>query len=142
MLAQIIKKQPRTELPSLFDGLFNELNNNSIFFDDFNIQRNGFNLLERDDSYVYEFSIPGLKKDKLNIFIDGEVLDISYEDFQEEDEKILYQGFQRKSNFNKRIQLRKNINKKEAKTEYIDGILRVSFSKERNEEHRIPLKLE
>ena len=114
----------------------------SRFFDDFFINdypaENGnkfrlpaVNIKEDENAYGIEVSAPGLKKDQFNINIDEDVMTISYEVVESEEEKA--DNYTRKeftqSSFMRRFTLPESVDTSKVDAKYTDGILHITLPK-------------
>jgi len=88
-------------------------------------------IKENDDAYVVQAELPGVKKDDINVEIDGSLVTIQAEVQQEdstENERMLrrerYVG-----SVARRFELPVEINAEEAKADYTDGVLVLNLPK-------------
>lgn len=121
--------------PSTFSGMLdNMLNSNwDNFFSDDNWSKitAPVNIRETDTEYQLDVIAPGLKKEDFNISVDKDVLSISFEQKQEEEEKtdkIIRNEYQYRS-FKRNFTLSDKINASDIKATYTDGVLHVSLPK-------------
>jgi len=110
----------------------------SSFFDDefdfpvFSSTRNtstGLNIYETDESVVAEMALPGVNEDKVDISIDGRVVNISahIEEKKEEKDKKKYYLSSMSSKFNYSFRLPDSVIGDEPKAELADGVLKLLF---------------
>lgn len=94
------------------------------------------NIIEEEDKYSIELSAPGFKKDDIKIEIDNDVLRISsdVEDENEEEKNGYYRREFYKSSFERNFALPKNINKNKISASMEDGILNIDIPKEKEKE--------
>ncbi|HLP74757.1 MAG TPA: Hsp20/alpha crystallin family protein [Bacteroidales bacterium] len=115
----------RPFFPSLFDD---------DFFSSFNTPRSNMpavNIREDDRNYFLELAVPGMEKKDFKIDIDEDVLTISSEKQNENEENR--EGYTRKefsySSFVRSFYIPENVNKDSINASYKEGILTVSFPK-------------
>lgn len=121
----------RNGLPSMFDDFFND-----SFGENFGLTNQGktipaVNVKEDKDNFSVELAAPGMKKDDFDINLEHNVLTISSEKKDENEEKkdnytrreFSYQSFSRSFTLPESV----NIDKIEAK--YEDGVLRLNLPK-------------
>jgi len=89
------------------------------------------NVLETDNDYLIELSAPGFKKDDIKIKIENDILKISsnVENNNEEEKDGYYRREFYKSSFERNFSLPKGINKNEISASMEDGILNVTVPK-------------
>lgn len=114
-------------------GLFNESNAGKA------------NIIDNENEYVIQLSVPGFKKDDINVELNDEVLTISskVEKENEENEKNYYRKEFIKSSFERSFVVPDNvkIDKIDAKME--DGVLNVLVPKKKEEkkESKVSIKI-
>jgi HSP20 family protein len=88
---------------------------------------------EKDDSYIVKADIPGVKKEDINVRIDGNVVQIDAETRQEKESrenggKVLrserYYG-----NISRTFSLAQDVDDQKAKARYTDGVLNLELPK-------------
>ena len=135
---------------SNFPDLFNEFFNREFLnWGDTNFSNTGttlpaVNIKERADDYEVEMAAPGMKKEDFKVELDGNLLTISSESQQEEenmDEKFTrrefsYQSFQRSFALPKDVVDAENINAR-----YENGVLRLSIPKKEEARPKPPRKI-
>src|SRR5690606_22513841 len=135
---------------SNFPDLFNEFFNREFLnWGDTNFSNTGttlpaVNIKERADEYEVEMAAPGMKKEDFKVELDGNLLTISSESQQEEenmDEKFTrrefsYQSFQRSFALPKDVVDAENINAR-----YENGVLRLSIPKKEEARPKPPRKI-
>jgi HSP20 family protein len=93
------------------------------------------NIIENDDDFLIELSVPGLKKDDFNIKLDNQLLTISREIEEKKEEKN--DKYTRREfvygNFSRSFTLPKSINFDDISADYDEGILKVSLPKKEEE---------
>ena len=122
-----------------------------FFNDDFdqNVIRNfnkgislpAVNVLDKDDEFIVEMAIPGMKKTDFNINVEDQVLTISAEtenESSEENENYTRREFGY-SSFKRTFSLPKTVDSDKISATYKDGILRVDLPK-LDEARKKPLK--
>lgn len=132
---------------SNFPDLFNEFFNREFLnWGDSNFSNTGttlpaVNIKERADDYEVEMAAPGMKKEDFKVELDGNLLTISSESQQEEenmDEKFTrrefsYQSFQRSFALPKDVVDAENINAR-----YENGVLRLLIPKKEEARQKPP----
>ena len=87
------------------------------------------NIIEEESSFVLEVAAPGLKKDDFNISLDNQILTISSEVKEKDDEKE--KNYSRKEfnygNFSRSFTLPKNIKHDAITAEYNQGVLSITL---------------
>lgn len=127
MLPMITKRSFRPFfMPSLFeDEMFPSLSGSS------NITRPAVNIREDDKKYSLELAVPGIDKKDLKIEVNEDILTISMEQKQENEEEI--SGYKRReysySSFCRSFYLPEDSNRDKIEASYKDGILTVDLHK-------------
>lgn len=117
------------KVPVLFDEFFkpwNEwFNGNELFPATINIP--AVNVTENEKSYDVSLAAPGMKKEDFHIDIDGNLLTVSSEREQNEEEKN--KKFSRKeysyASFSRSFTLPDEVNREKIEANYTDGILHI-----------------
>ena len=117
------------------------------------VSSNGGNLLssdwpsldvsETDNEIQIKMDTPGLKAEELNIEITGDVLRISgeHEETQEESDRKYHRIERRSGSFERAIRLPCMVNEQQIDAECKDGVLTITLAKtEEAKPHRIPVK--
>lgn len=130
-------KLPATSFGGLVDKFFQD--NLSRFFDDdfwgFNgLDRNAnvpVNVRQTDKSYELELVAPGLKKEDFKINVNGDMLTVSLERQEENNQQDPNEGWLRKEyrmrSFSRSFNLGDTIDVGKITAEYSDGILQLSL---------------
>ncbi len=120
----------RSSLPSLLDDFFNT----EKFFDTDFFKREwvpAVNIAENDNQYEVELSVPGMKKEDIQVHLDGGVLTVSGENKSEKEDKN--KKFTRReftySSFSRSFTLPDNADENSINAKYEDGILKLSIGK-------------
>ncbi|MCS7183988.1 MAG: Hsp20/alpha crystallin family protein [Patescibacteria group bacterium] len=99
-------------------------------------------IYEKDNKLYVEVGLPGLSKDDVKIRIKDDLLTIegTKEEKKEEKDENYYRREIKRGSFKRVIRLPYQINEKEAKAEFSNGILKISFPKaEENEGKEIKI---
>ncbi|MGB5820832.1 MAG: Hsp20/alpha crystallin family protein [Saonia sp.] len=118
--------------PSWIDEMFNR-DLPSVFTSNFNtgITIPKVNIRETSDAYFVEMAVPGLKKSDFHIDLDNQVLSISTE--TEESNENQEDNFTRRefgySSFKRSFSLPETVNEDNIKAEYTDGVLNIHLPK-------------
>jgi len=127
-------------MPSLFDDFFKPWNE---WFDNSGFSGRAMNvpavnISEQKDNYLVSLAVPGVKKEDLKIDVDGNMLTISSEKEESNEEKD--KKFTRReysySSFSRSFTLPEEINKEKIDARYEDGVLKISLP--RKEEAKKP----
>lgn len=117
-------------VPVFWDDFFND-----NFFSSGNGYRGGrtpsVNIVEDNDAYHIEIAVPGLSKKDIRIDLDNDLLTISYERKESNDENsrnYLKREFSY-SSFSRSFQLPDTIDSDKIKANHTDGILSISLPK-------------
>jgi len=127
-------------IPSLFDDFFkpwNEWFDNSGFSGRV-MKVPAVNISEQKDNYLVSLAVPGVKKEDLKIDVDGNMLTISSEreeSNEEKDKKFTRREYSYYS-FSRSFTLPEEINKEKIDARYEDGVLKISLP--RKEEAKKP----
>lgn len=107
------------DLPSVFNSNFNR-----------GITLPKVNIRETNDSYFVDMAVPGMKKENFQIDLDNQVLGISadFNENEENQEEHLRREFGY-SSFKRSFSLPETINEDKIKAEYRDGILSIHLPK-------------
>ncbi len=133
---------PATTVSNWMDQIFQD-NLNRFFNDDFwgfsglNHQVNvPVNLRETDKSYEMSLIAPGLRKDDLKLNVTDELLTISYEQKDEQNEENKAEGWLRKEyrmqSFSRNFRLDDSVDVNKISASYDNGILHLSLPKKEN----------
>ncbi len=119
---------PRYSFPSVGEELLQELSDEGA---------GGLSLAEDKKNVFIEAALPGLRSADIDVTLDNGILHIRGErkiEEQEEDKKIYRQA---SSSFSYRVALPPNIDAKiDPKTNYRDGILKLTFNKTKSAQGR------
>lgn len=133
MLPSITRKSFRPFFPSLFDDDFFTVNTsrpNSL---------PAVNIREDEKNYFLELAVPGMDKKDLKIDINEDVLTISSEIKNENEESN--DGYTRKefsySSFVRSFYIPENVNRDQIQANYKEGILTVSFPKQEEDRKKL-----
>jgi len=103
------------------------------------------NILNKDNEYVVQMSVPGFKKDDININVENDVLTISseFENSNEEQNDNFYRKEFVKSSFSRSFQIPEDVEAEKIDAKMEDGILDVSFPKMelKKKENKISIKI-
>ena len=130
---------PATTFSGLVDKIFQN-SVNRLFDDDFwgvgNVSQNvsiPVNVKETDKSYEMELVAPGLKKEDLKINVQGDMLSVSFEHQEEQNQQNKDEGWLRKEyqkrSFTRTFNLDEAIDANKINAKYSDGILHLSLPK-------------
>ena len=130
MRFNVIERNPECYISSVRDNLENLLNavidrSENSFFQPLSEVR------ENEIEYMVNVQLPGVKKENINIEIEDNMLLISAENKMEErkeDETLHYSNIAYGS-FQKNIEFEKDIDVKNSKCEYKDGVLKITLKK-------------
>lgn len=142
-MTSIMKKGNGNAPAASFSGLVDQIfqNNLSRFFDDDNWGFSGINrrtnvpvnIRETDKSYEMELVAPGLKKEDFRININGDMLTVSFEHKEEQNEQDKNGGWIRKEyraqSFTRSFNLGDTVDPNNISATYSDGILHLSLPK-------------
>lgn len=141
-MANILKKE-NSRQPANFGSVVDQLfqNNLSRFFDDSfwgfsgetDRSRVPLNLRETQNSYEMELVAPGLRKEDFQLNISGDMLTISFEEKNENQETNSAEGWlrqeYRKRSFSRSFHMNEAIDSNGIKAHYENGILHVTLPK-------------
>jgi HSP20 family protein len=133
-------------LPTISKRSFRPFYMPSFFDDDFFPVMNSrtssmpaVNIREDDKEFVLDLAIPGIDKKDLKIDINEDLLTISSETKDENEESK--DGYKRKefsySSFCRSFQIPENVNKESIEANYKDGVLNVTLPKKEEEKHKV-----
>jgi HSP20 family protein len=124
----------RSSLPSLLDDFFNT----EKFFDTDFFKREwvpAVNIAEKDNQYEVELSVPGMKKEDIQVHLEGGVLTVSGESKSEKEDKE--KKFTRRefsySSFSRSFTLPENADENSINAKYENGILKLTIGKKTKE---------
>jgi HSP20 family protein len=94
-------------------------------------RRFSVDISEKDDSFIVEAELPGINEDDLEVKLDRDILTISAEkeEENEEEDKNYYRREIRSGRFERRFRLPDNIDKESIKADLKDGILKIDLPK-------------
>ncbi len=122
--------------PYLWSGLFDD-----DFMPMFSQRTNSVavNIREDDKQFIIDLAVPGIDKKDLKIEINEDIITVSSEKKEENEESN--DGFKRKefsySSFARSFYLPENVNKDKIQANYKDGVLSVALPKEVEEKSKI-----
>ena len=130
MRFNVIERNPECYISSVRDHLENLLNavidrSENSFFQPMS------EVKENENEYMVKVQLPGIQKENINIEIENNLLSISAENKMEErkeDETLHYSNIAYGS-FQKNIEFEKEIDVKNSKCEYKDGVLKITLRK-------------
>ena len=96
-----------------------------------NSRRFSVDISEKNDKFLVEAELPGIKEDDLEVKLDRDVLTISAErnEEKEKEDKNYYRREIRSGRFERRFRLPDNIDKEEIKADLKNGILKIDLPK-------------
>jgi len=130
---------PATTFSGLVDKIFQN-NVNRLFDDDFwgftDVSRNisvPVNIRETDKSYELEVVAPGLRKEDFKINVNNNMLTVSFEHREEQNQQNKEEGWLHKEyhrrSFTRSFNLDDNIDANKISAQYSEGILHLSLQK-------------
>jgi HSP20 family protein len=147
IMSSIMRKENgnRRVAPSSFSGLVDQLFEKNVnrFFDDsfwgFNGNRSlsagqiPVNIRETDQSYEMELVAPGLKKEDFKINVSGDMLTVSFEHKEEQNQENKPEGWLRREfrmqSFSRSFDLDDTVDMNKITATYHDGMLHLSLPK-------------
>jgi HSP20 family protein len=118
-------------MPSVFDDFFKPWNDwfdNSMQFNRM-LTVPAVNITENKDSFQLSMAVPGMKKEDLNIDIEGNLLTISAEKEEKAEDKKLNREEYNYSCFSRTFTLPEDVKKDKIDAEYKDGVLKMVLPK-------------
>ena len=98
------------------------------------------NVAETDEGFEVHVAAPGMPKDSFNVDVEDNVLTISAESKQENDDNDEDSGYHRRefsySSFQRRFSLPDNVDDEQIQASYEDGILKIKLPKVEVEEEQ------
>jgi HSP20 family protein len=136
MASGLIPWRPFAEFEDLrrrVDRIFEEMGNGSQH--DWNL---AIDMIERDDHYVLRASVPGLKLDEVKIEVEDDVLTVSaeHEESEEEKKESYVRRERRYGAFTRSITLPKGVTADQVEATCEDGMLEVTFPQPKEEERK------
>jgi HSP20 family protein len=97
-----------------------------------------FDLYEKDNNYVIKAELPGVKKDDLNISVEGNVVNLSGKKSSEHEEEggDYYMKESSYGSFSRSIRMPGEVDDEKAEAEFKDGILTLTLPKKEEEKGR------
>jgi len=103
------------------------------------------NILNKDNKYIVQMSVPGFKKDDIDINVEDDVLTISseFENSNEENNDNFYRKEFVKSSFTRSFYIPDDVDSEKIDAFMEDGILNVSFTKMelKKKDNKISIKI-
>ena len=124
-MTSLILRNP--EMEDFFDRFFNSYPQTSQKED----LRMPLELVEREDNFILKASLPGMKKDDINIEVSEDEVSISAEyktDYQE-DKDLIHRSEFIEGKISRTLPLPQKINHQKVKADYKDGILTLILPK-------------
>jgi HSP20 family protein len=81
---------------------------------------------ETDDAYVFEFELPGVKRDDINIEVGAQELRINGEIHEKQRTGVLRHSTRRSGNFDYRVALPSGVDPERVEAHFNDGVLNVT----------------
>tara|TARA_R110000850_G_scaffold150497_1_gene273222 strand:- start:130657 stop:131091 length:435 start_codon:yes stop_codon:yes gene_type:complete len=138
----LIKRNQDAWLPSIFEDLFNDSRLADV--SNFGSTLPAVNIKETADDFKVEVAVPGKKKDDFNIELDQNVLTISSETKNENEEKSEDGKFTRKefnyTSFKRAFTLPDSVEQDKIKAVYKEGVLSITVPK-REESKQKPKRM-
>ncbi len=127
---------------SILNEMMEDFDRNFFRPSDTYMARPAVNVVEKEDGFVLELAAPGLKKENFRIKLDNQMLTISAEISNEQDEKK--ERYTRREfwfgSFERSFSLPKTINLDQIRADYSDGVLRIALPKK--EEAKVAINRE
>jgi HSP20 family protein len=130
----------RQEIDRLFEDPFSLLTDNTSFFQDWSPS---VDIYEDKDKYVVKAELPGMRRDDIEVSMNGDTLTISGERKQEEEKKEgqNYRSERFFGRFQRSITLPAEVQANKIDASYKDGILTITLPKsEAAKPKQIPVK--
>lgn len=127
---------------SILNELMEDFDRNFFRSSENYLARPAVNVIEKEDGFVLELAAPGLKKEDFRIKLDNQMLTISAEvnnDQEQKNERYTRREFWFGS-FERSFTLPKTINLDQIRADYNNGILRISLPKK--EEAKVAINRE
>jgi len=136
MVTGLTRWRPFAELEDLrgrIDRMFAEMDNGEA-----RKWRMALDVVERDDKYVLRADVPGIKPDEVRIEVEGDVLTVSAEHEESEEEKKdnFLRRERRYGSFSRSVTLPKGVTADQVDATVKDGVVEVSFPKPGKEERK------
>jgi HSP20 family protein len=136
MATGLTRWRPFAELEDLrgrIDRMFAEMDNGEA-----RKWRMALDVVERDDKYVLRADVPGIKPDEVRIEVEGDVLTVSAEHEESEEEKKdnFLRRERRYGSFSRSVTLPKGVTADQVDATVKDGVVEVSFPKPGKEERK------
>lgn len=98
----------------------------------------GIDVIERDDKYVIRADVPGMKPDEVKVEVEDNVLTVSgeHQESEEEKEGRFVRRERRYGSFSRSIALPKGVTADQVEATQHDGVIEVSFPKPQKEERK------
>lgn len=126
----VVRKNNQDLFTDLFENFFsNDFSGRLDHHSNFGLPKS--NIIEKEDAFKIEMSVPGYEKSDFQITLDNQLLSIEVNkeiSKVEENEKVLFNEFVT-SNFRRSFKVTKNVNLDEIKAEYENGILKIQIPK-------------
>ncbi len=134
------QRKNHRQVPATFNGLLDNFLTNDwgkFFHDDSNWANitAPVNIKETEATYEMELVAPGLKKEDFNINVEKDVLTVSFEQSEENNEstdKYIRREYNSRS-FKRNFTLSNKINVDDISAKYEDGVLRINLPKAEKE---------
>lgn len=136
MATGLTRWRPFAELEDLrgrIDRMFSEMENGEA-----RKWRMALDVVERDDRYVLRADVPGIKSDEVEIEVEGDVLTVSAEHEESEEEKKdnFLRRERRYGSFARSVTLPKGVTAEQVEATVKDGVVEVSFPKPGKQERK------
>jgi HSP20 family protein len=130
---KLIRFNNQPTFSDLLDNFFENDPNNFFSKNNFNVPAT--NIVENENYFELELAVPGMKKEDFNIDVENNMLTISSEKQEENEEKG--KNYTRKEfvygSFSRSFVLPKSVDSEKIKAEYKDGVLSLNLPKKAEE---------
>ncbi|MDX2001187.1 MAG: Hsp20/alpha crystallin family protein [Chitinophagales bacterium] len=121
----------KNNVPGFFNDNWSNFFNDDFFKSDFRASQPAVNIREGEEGYALEIAAPGLKKEDFNINLDKNILTISVQKENEQNDE--QNGYTRRefyySSFTRSFTLPESVDVESIKGSYENGILTVALPK-------------
>jgi HSP20 family protein len=136
MATGLTQWRPFAELEDLrgrIDRMFSDIENGDV-----RKWRMAVDVIERDDKYVLRADVPGIKPDEVKIEVEDDLLRVSAEHEESEEEKKddYLRRERRYGSFSRSVRLPTGVTADKVEATCKDGVVEVSFPKPKEEERK------
>lgn len=139
----LIRYKDFDDMPTPLSRVLDRFLKDSLNEMDFKTFKPKANILEDENNFEIHLEVPGIKKEDLNLEVDGNILTIKGEKkiHKDDESKEFHRIETNYGAFSRTFQMPETVNDSEITASYNNGILRVSLPKDKKSELKTTIKV-